>query len=97
MSDEGAKSLCFECKRPLVEIDNRGQRFRGCMTCNIWWSLIDIEFVCAKMLPFNIFANRATPAAAIIIPISIAISIFHMYAVRYIDIQVLLYSYSFRG
>ena len=40
MSDEGAKSLCFECKRPLVEIDNRGQRLRGCMTCNIWWSLI---------------------------------------------------------
>ena len=32
-------SYCFECKRPLVEIDNRGQRLRGCMTCNIWWSL----------------------------------------------------------
>ena len=26
MSEESAKSLCFECKRPLVEIDNRGQR-----------------------------------------------------------------------
>ena len=33
-------SRCFECKRPLIEIDNRGQRLRGCMTCNIWWSLI---------------------------------------------------------
>jgi hypothetical protein len=32
-------SYCFECKRPLVEIDNRGHRLRGCMTCNIWWSL----------------------------------------------------------
>ncbi len=31
-------SYCFECKHPLVEIDNRGQRLRGCMTCNIWWS-----------------------------------------------------------
>jgi hypothetical protein len=44
------------------------------------------------MLPFNIFAKRATPAAAIIIPISIAISGFHMYAGRYIGIQALLYS-----
>jgi hypothetical protein len=26
VSEESAKSLCFECKRPLVEIDNRGQR-----------------------------------------------------------------------
>ena len=39
MSEESAKSLCFECKRPLVEIDNRGHRLYGCMTCNIWWSL----------------------------------------------------------
>ena len=39
MPEESAKSLCFECKRPLVEIDNRGQRLHGCMTCNIWWSL----------------------------------------------------------
>jgi hypothetical protein len=38
MSDEST-SACFECKRPLVEIDNRGQRLRGCMTCNIWRSL----------------------------------------------------------
>jgi hypothetical protein len=39
MPEESAKSLCFECKRPLVEIDNRGQHLDGCMTCNIWWSL----------------------------------------------------------
>jgi hypothetical protein len=32
-------SYCFECKRPLIEIDNRGQRLRGCMTCNIWWPI----------------------------------------------------------
>jgi hypothetical protein len=36
---DGASYCYFECKRPLVEIDNRGQRRRGCMTCNIWWSL----------------------------------------------------------
>jgi hypothetical protein len=34
-------SYCFECKRPLAEIDNRGQHLRGCMTCNIWWSADD--------------------------------------------------------
>ena len=34
-------SYCFECKRPLVEIDNRGKRLRGCMTCNVWWSLTE--------------------------------------------------------
>jgi hypothetical protein len=29
-------SYCVECKRPLVEIDNRGHRLRGCLTCNVW-------------------------------------------------------------
>ena len=32
---------CSECKRPLAEIDNRGKRLTGCMTCNIWWSADD--------------------------------------------------------
>jgi len=32
---------CHECKQPLVEIDNRGKRLTGCMTCNIWWSADD--------------------------------------------------------
>jgi hypothetical protein len=38
-------SYCFECKRPLIEIDNRGQRLHGCMTCNIWWPLRGAEMV----------------------------------------------------
>jgi hypothetical protein len=38
MSDEKIISYCHECKRPLTEIDNRGQLRSGCMTCNIWWS-----------------------------------------------------------
>jgi hypothetical protein len=38
MSDEITVSY-FECKHPLTEIDNYGQCLRGCMTCNIWWSL----------------------------------------------------------
>jgi hypothetical protein len=38
MSDESALNYCFECKRPLAEIDNYGRRLRGCLTCNIWWS-----------------------------------------------------------
>ena len=32
---EGA-SYCFECKQPLVQIDNRGTLLTACMTCNIW-------------------------------------------------------------
>jgi hypothetical protein len=38
MSEEGATSYCHECKRPLMEIDNRGRLLKGCTSCNIWWS-----------------------------------------------------------
>jgi hypothetical protein len=38
MPDETTSSYCHECKRPLTEIDNRGQLLKGCMTCNIWRS-----------------------------------------------------------
>ena len=24
------------CRQPLIEIDNRGQRLSGCLTCNLW-------------------------------------------------------------
>ena len=24
------------CRQPLIEIDNRGQRLGGCLTCNLW-------------------------------------------------------------
>jgi hypothetical protein len=41
MSDED--TVGFEYKHPLTEIDNYGQRLRGCMTCNIWWSLEGAE------------------------------------------------------
>ena len=27
---------CKECGQPLVEVDNRGQHLRGCLTCNLW-------------------------------------------------------------
>ena len=27
---------CKECGQPLIEIDNRGQQLRGCLTCNVW-------------------------------------------------------------
>jgi len=35
---EDGTNYCFECKRPLTEIDNRGELLKGCLTCNIWWS-----------------------------------------------------------
>ena len=25
-------------KQKLIEIDNRGERLTGCLTCNVWWS-----------------------------------------------------------
>ncbi len=27
---------CHNCGQELVEIDNRGQRLTGCITCNLW-------------------------------------------------------------
>jgi hypothetical protein len=27
---------CNHCKQPLIEIDNRGKRLTGCLTCNLW-------------------------------------------------------------
>ena len=27
---------CQQCHQPLKEIDNFGQRLRGCFTCNLW-------------------------------------------------------------
>ena len=27
---------CKGCGQPLIEVDNRGQRLRGCLTCNEW-------------------------------------------------------------
>jgi hypothetical protein len=38
MYEENTIDYCRECKGTLIEIDNRGELLRGCMTCNIWWS-----------------------------------------------------------
>ena len=27
---------CHNCGQELIEIDNRGERLRGCLTCNLW-------------------------------------------------------------
>jgi hypothetical protein len=29
---------CHNCDRELIEVDNRGQRLVGCLTCNLWLS-----------------------------------------------------------
>ena len=34
-SDDEAAS-CSHCGRPLIEIDNRGERLTGCLACNLW-------------------------------------------------------------
>jgi hypothetical protein len=30
---------CNQCHQPLTDIDNFGQRLRGCLTCNLWAAL----------------------------------------------------------
>ena len=27
---------CNHCKQELIEIDNRGERLTGCLSCNLW-------------------------------------------------------------
>ena len=34
----------------IVEIDNRGRRLTGCMTCNIWWSADDKKIRLSKRI-----------------------------------------------
>ena len=31
-----ADKIAWQCKQPLIEIDNRGKRLKGCLTCNLW-------------------------------------------------------------
>jgi hypothetical protein len=35
-------TCCNQCKQPLIEIDNRGERLKGCLTCNLW-STVDLK------------------------------------------------------
>ena len=36
MTDEEQIARCHNCKQALIEIDNRGERLTGCLTCNLW-------------------------------------------------------------
>jgi hypothetical protein len=36
MKDDDGVACCNQCKLPLIEIDNRGERLTGCLTCNLW-------------------------------------------------------------
>ena len=38
MPEYEAKS-CNQCHQLLTEIENHGQRLRGCLTCNLWASV----------------------------------------------------------
>ena len=35
-ADADRITCCNQCKQPLIEIDNRGKRLKGCLTCNLW-------------------------------------------------------------
>jgi len=36
MEDSDKVTTCDQCKQALTEIDNRGERLIGCLTCNLW-------------------------------------------------------------
>jgi len=36
MVDADKIACCNQCKQPLIAIDNRGKRLKGCLTCNLW-------------------------------------------------------------
>ena len=35
MTDDDKITRCNHCKQALIEIDNRGERLTGCLTCNL--------------------------------------------------------------
>jgi hypothetical protein len=35
-ADAKKAERCNECDQRLIEIDNRGERLVGCLTCNLW-------------------------------------------------------------
>jgi hypothetical protein len=38
MKDDDKVARCEECNQALIDIDNRGERLTGWITCNLWTS-----------------------------------------------------------
>ena len=38
-SESDKAQRCNQCGQEFVEIDNRGERLVGCLTCNLWAAL----------------------------------------------------------
>ena len=36
VTDDDGIGRCNQCHQALIEIDNRGERLIGCLTCNLW-------------------------------------------------------------
>jgi hypothetical protein len=36
MTEDHKITHCNHCKQAQIEIDNRGERLTGCLTCNLW-------------------------------------------------------------
>jgi hypothetical protein len=36
VAEDDNSACCNQCKQPLTEIDNHGERLTGCVTCNLW-------------------------------------------------------------
>ena len=41
-------TCCNKCKQPLIEIDNRGERLKGCLACNLWSTVDSCGSGCPK-------------------------------------------------
>ena len=36
---------CNQCGQELIEIDNRGERLVGCLTCNLWTAAVSARWI----------------------------------------------------
>jgi len=57
MSLSNETTICFQCRGPLTEIDNYGERLIGCVECNRW-TKFGIEHVVIELPEEDIEALR---------------------------------------
>jgi hypothetical protein len=57
-------TCCNQCKQPLIEIDNRVERLKGCLTCNLW-STVDRKLLEAAVERRPPCAPRASATSVI--------------------------------
>jgi len=51
------------CRQPLIEIDNRGQRLSGCLTCNLWAAGKSAEWCALYLLRIAVASGSCAASA----------------------------------